>query len=336
MDAAVVRWRHQLDTRAFPMLTHWARHATNEQRLGAACIVYAHLAYFYRNTLENALDRRAVATIFTAQIFLNVHYSFDAEPDPLPPIGPDGKDGCTLRSAKRSEFVERHNAELGVAQTELCDVFARHRGGAIRWLENASVAARADVLEAIVRTITFTRSGDAPYDDEDAQSPPVAARRGTAMKTSQLVVRSWNTMALPGCTGRYIPDTEISQLAATAQPLSTEDFEQWLRRVTTTAVDTEINAQLGEFTLKKHAVRALDHRLRRLPDFIDVFGLPSTEQRTCGALSSSPLFFLRTCIFLGGSSALKFGTQRAAPGSGSLADAMTFSTGMRTLNESRR
>lgn len=287
MDAAVVRWRHQLDTRAFPMLTHWARHATNEQRLGAACIVYAHLAYFYRNTLENALDRRAVATIFTAQIFLNVHYSFDAEPDPLPPIGPDGKDGCTLRSAKRSEFVERHNAELGVAQTELCDVFARHRGGAIRWLENASVAARADVLEAIVRTITFTRSGDAPYDDEDAQSPPVAARRGTTVKTSQLAVRSWNTMALPGCTGRYIPDTEISQLAATAQPLSTEDFERWLRRVTTTAVDTEINAQLGEFTLKKHAVRALDHRLRRLPDFIDVFGLPSTEQRACGALFCS-------------------------------------------------
>ena len=289
MDAAVVRWRHQLDTRAFPMLTHWARHATNEQRLGAACIVYAHLAYFYRNTLENALDRRAVATLFTAQIFLNVHYAFDAEPDPPPPIGLDGKDERTRLSAKRSEFVERHSAELGVAQTELCDVFAQHRGGAIRWLESAPASARADVLEAVVRTITFTRSGGALDDDDDARFPPVAARRGTTVRTSQLAVRSWNTMALPGCTGRYVPDTEISQLAAAAQPRLTEDFEQWLRRVTTTAVDTEINAQLGEFTLKKHAVRALDPHLLRLPDFIDVFGLPLTDQRIRSACLVPPL-----------------------------------------------
>jgi len=160
MDAAVTRWRRQLDMRAFPMLAHWARHATNEQRMGAACIVYAHLAYFYRNTLENSLDRRAVSTLLTSQIFLNVHYAFDAEPDPPPPIGLDGKDERTRRSTKRSEFVERHSAELGVAQTELCDVFAQHRGGAIRWLESAPASARADVLEAVVRTITFTRSGE--------------------------------------------------------------------------------------------------------------------------------------------------------------------------------
>ncbi len=91
-------------------------------------------------------------------------------------------------------------------------------------------------------------------------------------------------MALPGCAGRYVPDTEASQLAAAIQPRPAEMFEQWLRRVTTTAVDTEVNVQFGEFTLKKHAVRSLDHRLRRLPDFVDIFGPPSSEQHLFGAL----------------------------------------------------
>ena len=86
-------------------------------------------------------------------------------------------------------------------------------------------------------------------------------------------------MALPGCAGRYVPDTEAPQLAAALRPRPAERFEQWLRRVTTTAFDTEVNVQFGEFTLKKHAVRSLDDRLRRLPDFVDLFGQPSPERR---------------------------------------------------------
>ena len=76
MDAAVMRWHNQLQLRAFPLLAHWVRHATNAQQLGTACIVYAHLAYVYKNTLETDLDQRSVATLLTSQIFLNVHYTF--------------------------------------------------------------------------------------------------------------------------------------------------------------------------------------------------------------------------------------------------------------------
>jgi hypothetical protein len=142
---------------------------------------------------------------------------------------------------------------------------------------------RAEALEAVVRTITFTRRSEVLEDNPDLSSAQLNARCGTVV-ASQLSARSWNAMALPGCAGRYVPDTEASQLAAAIQPRPAEMFEQWLRRVTTTAVDTEVNVQFGEFTLKKHAVRSLDHRLRRLPDFVDIFGPPSSEQHLFGAL----------------------------------------------------
>lgn len=63
------------------------------------------------------------------------------------------------------------------------------------------------------------------------------------------------------------------------QILANETFESWLRRTTTTAVDTEVNCQLGLYAIKKHALRALDERIRRIADFVDVFGAPKDEVR---------------------------------------------------------
>mmetsp|Transcript_14534 Transcript_14534/g.21938 ORF Transcript_14534/g.21938 Transcript_14534/m.21938 type:complete len:1946 (+) Transcript_14534:90-5927(+) len=292
LEDSVKRWRVRLDAVAFPMLARWVRHATNSQQLGYACVIYAHLAYLYRNLLEPALDRRAVATLLTAQIFLNVHYAFDVEPDPPPPIGPDGKPQGPRRSASaRTKFVERANDELGFAQTEIADVFARHRGGLIRWLE-AHPAERSSVLEAIVRTITFTRQAEEESDDQalvsgkavssgrsgSGKEGAVAARR-TTVSTSKLTERTWAAMERADCAGRYVPDTERIVVANANYVNANENFETWLRRVTTTAVDTEVNAQLGEFTLKKHTVKALEERIQRMADFVDVFGPPHAERR---------------------------------------------------------
>ena len=119
-----MRWRNQLDRRAFPMLANWIWHTTNEQKVGVACVTYAHLAYLYCNGLEAHLDRRAVATLLTAQIFLNIHYTYDTEPVPPPPLGLDGKDE-RVQQDLRSEYVENDCIELGVPQTELCSLFAR-------------------------------------------------------------------------------------------------------------------------------------------------------------------------------------------------------------------
>lgn len=53
--------------------------------------------------------------------------------------------------------------------------------------------------------------------------------------------------------------------------------EEWLRFTTTQAVETEINIQLGEFTLKKQQMQLLGGRVYNFPDFEDVFGSVARE-----------------------------------------------------------
>ena len=49
-------------------------------------------------------------------------------------------------------------------------------------------------------------------------------------------------------------------------------YEDWMRSVTTMAVEMEINAQLGEFTVRKNRLKALQNSVREMPDFIAALG----------------------------------------------------------------
>ena len=49
-------------------------------------------------------------------------------------------------------------------------------------------------------------------------------------------------------------------------------YEEWMRSVTTMAVDMEINAQLGEFTVRKNRLKALQYSVREMPDFTAALG----------------------------------------------------------------
>ena len=49
-------------------------------------------------------------------------------------------------------------------------------------------------------------------------------------------------------------------------------YEEWLRITTTAAVETELNLQLGTFTLKSNQTELLAAEFRQLPDFSSVFG----------------------------------------------------------------
>ena len=49
-------------------------------------------------------------------------------------------------------------------------------------------------------------------------------------------------------------------------------YEDWMRSVTTMAVEMEINAQLGEFTVRKNRLKALQQSVREMPDFIAALG----------------------------------------------------------------
>ena len=70
-----------------------------------------------------------------------------------------------------------------------------------------------------------------------------------------------------------MPETEAkfarANLAAADRDVAS--YEEWLRSTTTLTVETEINLQLGDLTLKKHRVQVLDRQIAELPDFREVF-----------------------------------------------------------------
>jgi hypothetical protein len=87
--------------------------------------------------------------------------------------------------------------------------------------------------------------------------------------------RKWLTLDYPGLNfrGRFVPENEYDPKTF-GKNLSGDahtSFEAWLREITTLAVNTEINIQLGEFTIKKHVTQPLEDEIQEDPDFIAVF-----------------------------------------------------------------
>jgi hypothetical protein len=89
------------------------------------------------------------------------------------------------------------------------------------------------------------------------------------------MVQAWFTPERPGFNfdGRYVPEHEFqgAELDGKLSTSGKKDFEDWLRESTTLVVNTEINVQLGEFTIKKNAVQPLPRYIMNNEDFASVF-----------------------------------------------------------------
>ena len=94
--------------------------------------------------------------------------------------------------------------------------------------------------------------------------------------------RMWKSVDAPHCIGRYVPDTEAIALQEKREGVQADTFAEWLRLTTNLAVDTEVNIQLGEFTLK-NTVEPIDERFRGFGDFAAVFGGSCRCQRRYSA-----------------------------------------------------
>ena len=70
-------------------------------------------------------------------------------------------------------------------------------------------------------------------------------------------------------TPRFVPDTEDIKLRSGTYrtPKPSENFEQWMLRVTTKEVGIEVNIQISEFTLQNHKMMLLDPTIMRHKDF---------------------------------------------------------------------
>ena len=92
-------------------------------------------------------------------------------------------------------------------------------------------------------------------------------------KDGQVKARKWESLRAEDCLGRYVPETEMEPRGSNAGVEADESkssYEDFLRG--RNKLDTEINVQLGEFTLKKHRVQPIDEEICDFADFSSVFG----------------------------------------------------------------
>ena len=91
------------------------------------------------------------------------------------------------------------------------------------------------------------------------------------------VERKWESLSRDRCYGRFVPATEKEQLRRRLchESLDQLSYMEWLRTTTTLSVDTEVNLQLSEFTLKKHKMKRIESSIEKHPDFEKIFGVQS-------------------------------------------------------------
>ena len=216
-----VRVRERLDAEVFPMVERWCTVATREKKARRACVLWAHLAYIYKATRDPTedpalgkgaarlpgpvLDFRSASTLLCAQVFLTSRFDYGVEAvvgDFLPRTteathaAAQGRKRKKLSKAERAaEEAERmralrREAELGIPQTELFDVWQRQRRALIEWMRRPSNSAMGnEVIEAVVRVTTL-------------KGP--RARPPNAIAPLEWSDMSWRA----GWSGCFMPETE--------------------------------------------------------------------------------------------------------------------------------
>ena len=137
-------------------------------------------------------------------------------------------------------------------------------GRQLRWLA-ANPERGSDVLEGVVRLLS-----------------------GSAQRLQR---RSWRSMAGCGCEGRYVPDTAMVDTAnqqAELRAAAAQGFEAWLRAKISAAADTEINVELGEFTIKSSRAMLTPVHMGDFDDYRQLFGpMDAARRPQCALVSSS-------------------------------------------------
>ena len=241
--------RARLEGEVFSMIEHWIVRAQRDKNVHSMCILRAHLAYIFKHTAEADLTFTSVSTLLSSQVYLMSNFVFDAD------------DHLSRRSKKKrfSRKVEaKVNAGLGITQTEMFHLFQSKRWQLYAWLE-ANGDECNEVMESIVRVVTYTGTRAKLEGEHDLQA------------------RVWRSMQQAGYHGRFVPDTEAKTDEELFGVQEGQSYEEWLRHCSTSVIETEINLQTGEFTLKKQQTKQLSVDISDHPDFIDVFGNVAKE-----------------------------------------------------------
>ncbi len=249
--------RTRLNKVVFPMIEQWLDRAAKANDVEVASVLHAHLLFLFKNVSVEDLSLTVVGVLLTSQVWLMVHFRFE------------GEDISDIGRRKSTDTAESTSG-LFISATDVFDLVAKHRNKLMDWLCSPSnVLYRNIIMEGVVRVHTFT--GD---------------RTRAAGLDTAFMDRHWQTISRKDCRGRFVPDTDIVQVQLAEQEqgmgrYADMSFLDWMR-MTTQAVDLEVNAQLGEFTLKKHSMKMLPMEIEAMTDFKYVFGRSQSSRSTIG------------------------------------------------------
>jgi len=302
------RLEGKLLTKGWPMLEAWRLKLlkATPPAVGEACVCLTHQSYMFfeaeymskhlaldaeqrlctERALEQAISGKAVETLMTCHIYLTHNYTFDMEA-PLGDEAADTKDKKKKKD-KRGKGAQVDTSLL-VSQLEVFDLYSRHRARILHWiqgggtLEAGGLGAQDTVqknpdqlLEHVIQSLTGPCSMGKSWSDTDG------------------CARDWGSLDYPGCLGRMCPDTERDSFSravmgatkvVTETATSNKRFEEWLRITTTAAVETELNLQIGTFTLKSNQTELLASNFRTFADFKTVFH--SSQRLQCAKVEST-------------------------------------------------
>ena len=224
----------------------------------------AHLALLCKNLSADSLDYRAASTLLVAQVYLFNFYSWDVD------VSTRASSSAAAAPGRGGDPDHERvaNDELFIPQPELLQIFAAHRDRLLRWLDSHTRHAD-EVMEAIERVVSYTGlRRRAPTD------PPA---------------RGWRRI---GRFGRFVPETELpAALAAqerTRALAERDGYRTWLWRCCNEAVDTEINIELGEFTIKSSRMMLAPLPMGDFGDYHDLFGpMDAARRPQCALVASS-------------------------------------------------
>ena len=291
----------QLETRAtleddvFPALERWCERATGGAQgeakdYGLACKLWAHLAFIYKAVDSGApavppgvdggddfqrlakMSYRAASTMVVAMTFLSARH----------PVG--------VEQARGAQPL------LGLPESEIFQLWQTHRRALKAWL-NTNGTQASEIMEGVIRVVSHTGGG---------------SRKRRVAEPTQRVWRDMERLNPPiNSGGRFLPNTETLRtksriLAAMDEARRAvaeadgdrdgEAYETWLRNITTMAVETEINLQLGNLTLRRNPLAVLSQGISRHVDFTAAMKSSSAETLVQVSCFCLPLHSVRILL----------------------------------------
>ncbi len=256
-DAQMTMRKH-LNKAVFPMIEQWLARAAKGDDVETACVLHAHLLFLFKNVSAEDLSLTVVGVLLTSQVWLMVHFRFE------------GETSTSDVGKRKATDTAEPTSGLFISSTDVFDLVAKHRNKIMDWLCSPSNASHCNVImEGVVRVHTHT-----------------GGRTEAAGLDTAFMDRHWQSILRKDCRGRFVPDTEIVQVQLAEQEqgmgrAANMSFLDYMR-LTTQAVDLEVNAQLGEFTLKKHSMETLPLEIEALADFQYVFGCSQSSGSAIG------------------------------------------------------